>query len=249
MRSMGVQLHPLLGGGVGVQLHVLQFGIDLRGAMRVTTDDAAELERVLRDVEEQQKTPKSKHEGYGRELVPFFHPGLDTINSKLVTFPKKGQVEGKETESKSNKGKGKGKKEEAGHETNRDGGDAARKKKGGNAGTGGNGTKTNNPAGANGTPTSGKTSTNAKRGPAFAGPAFSQSPEPEELPMPTQTLLLRSPLEAKETSSTNSAQTEKSNGQADGNEQNLPGPHMDLSMELKNMLQVGLSHPQGPPKN
>eukprot|EP00894_Picocystis_sp_ML_P004481 jgi/Pico_ML_1/54998/g123.t1 len=98
--------------------------------MRVTTDDAAELERVLRDVEEQQKTPKSKHEGYGRELVPFFHPGLDTINSKLVTFPKKGQVEGKETESKSNKGKGKGKKEEAGHETNRDGGDAARKKKG-----------------------------------------------------------------------------------------------------------------------
>lgn len=67
--------------------------------------------------------------------------------------------------------------------------------------------------------------------------------------MPTQTLLLGSPREAKETSSTNSAQTEKSNGQADGNEQNQPGPHMDLSMELKNMLQVGLSHPQGPPKN
>mmetsp|Transcript_6934 Transcript_6934/g.24677 ORF Transcript_6934/g.24677 Transcript_6934/m.24677 type:complete len:181 (-) Transcript_6934:1800-2342(-) len=97
--------------------------------MKVTTDDASELERVLRDVQEQQRTPKAKHEGYGRELVPFFQPGLDTINTQLVTFPKKGSTEGKEIDCKSNKGKTKTKKEENGSETNNDNADPNRKKK------------------------------------------------------------------------------------------------------------------------
>mmetsp|Transcript_6933 Transcript_6933/g.24663 ORF Transcript_6933/g.24663 Transcript_6933/m.24663 type:complete len:206 (-) Transcript_6933:1724-2341(-) len=205
--------------------------------MKVTTDDASELERVLRDVQEQQRTPKAKHEGYGRELVPFFQPGLDTINTQLVTFPKKGSTEGKEIDCKSNKGKTKTKKEENGSETNNDNADPNRKKKGGN------GTKANNPAGANGTPSSGKTTTNAKRGPAFAGPAFSQSPEPEDLPMPTEALLVGNPRQAQKKSSTDANHVGKTKEEKASEDRNRANPHTDLSMELKSMLQVGFKQP------
>lgn len=237
-------MHPSKGGvcegaSAGAVLSVVPPDIgDTRSAMKVTTDDASELERVLRDVQEQQRTPKAKHEGYGRELVPFFQPGLDTINSQLVTFPKKGSTEGKDVDGKSNKGKTKTKKEENGSENYKDGGDPNRKKKGGN------GTKTYNPAaGANGTPSSGKTTTNAKRGPAFAGPAFSQSPEPEDLPMPTEALLRGNPRQPQKKSSTDANQVGKTKEGKASEDRNRPDSHTDLSMELKSMLQVGLKQP------
>lgn len=193
----------------------------MEGNVCITTDDACELERVLRDVQDQQRMIRPKHEGYGRELVPFFTPGEDVVNSDLITFPKKSNKDGKVRT----------KKEDVATDSNRESIDVGKKKKGS---TVGNGTKSstsvNNVVG-------GKAQNGQKKGPAFAGPAFSQSPDPECLPLPTMALLRGtwSVHEQKKGTLTRP----RREGEA-GNVTNRKEDHADLSMELKSILQVGV---------